>query len=457
MNSNRMAICASVVLVIIAFAAMCFGQVKKTPLTVGSESYVRYPSLEPITAISVSLADTAMYDLMKIAIGGDAHHPRWDCTKASSYKVAIVSKQKDGSLKEVRDETITSVALQGNDAHGNRLTWCDVGAPGEVQLILKSDVSPSETLQVSLIGLPGGMSAQSDGALKISQKVTTFSATPQAAPSESLTNGKKRDTGQLNVSFSDSNLFSSSHVPFNVYAKSSDLFSTDEKDSKSSFSGTLGIQRGVFPRWYAPLHLEETMQGNQTATNLSSVTTLGMTTLLPWAWSGKLLYNSILQVPLPPDLTINNLYTHRINQNITQTTKALPTDDYSLNPFASWSSIRFPWACTLFGGLHITAKKTDGDPSKPGTQYCLGAEIDLGTYYLPLELTAEKHQRVEGYGDVSILIPLSGLSFASKIFPYLTSGDPAKSQIRIKYADSVNAANNYARSKQWTYGIELIK
>jgi hypothetical protein len=150
-------------------------------------------------------------------------------------------------------------------------------------------------------------------------------------------------------------------------------------------------------------------------------------------------------------------YTHRINQNITQTTKALPADDYSLNPFASWSSIRFPWACTLFGGLHITAKKTDSDPSKPGTQYCLGAEINLGTYYLPLDLTAEKHQRVEGYGDVSILIPLSGLSFAAKIFPYLTSGDPAKSQIRIKYADSVNAANNYARSKQWTYGIELIK
>jgi hypothetical protein len=458
MHLDRIKIGRILVLFAVAMPTLCHTQdrspAKPVLLIVGPESYVRYPSLEPITAISVSMADPTVFDLFKRAIGNDPQHPRWDCTKTSSYKVSVVSKQGN-SIKDVRNESITYVALQGNDDSGKRLTYCSVGSPGQVQLIFKSDLATSETVQVSLVGLPDGMLAQSDGTLKFTESVLSFTATPQAAPSEKLTNGTTRDTGQLNVSFSDSTLFKGLQLPFNTYAKSKDLFSTDEKDSQSAFSGTIGIQRGIFPNWYAPLHFEETMQGNQTATNLSSVTTLGLTTLIPWAWSSKLFYNGVFQAPLPPDLTINNQYTHRINQNITPTSKALAIDDYSLNPLASWSSIRFPWACKLFGWLKITAKPAD--PGKPGTQYCLGTEIDLGTYYLPLDLTAANNQRVEGYGDVSILIPLSGLSFASKIFPYLTSGDPAKSQIRIKYADSVNAANNYARSKQWTYGIELIK
>lgn len=314
-----------------------------------------------------------------------------------------------------------------------------------------------------LVGLPEGRIAQSDGKLQFTKSVVTFLAAPQAAPSEKLTNGKSRDTGQLNLSFSDSNLFSHSQLPFNTYVNSTDLFSTDERDSKSSFSGTFGIQRGILPRWYAPLHFEETIQGNQTATNLSSVTTLGMTTLIPWAWSGKIFNNSVFQAPLPPDLTINNQYTHRINQNVTPTSKAMAINDYSLNPVVSWSSIHFPWACKVFGSLDISEKGKPADPKKPGdtgkpsSQYCLGTELNIGVYYLPLDLTAAGSERVEGYGDVSILIPLSGLSFASKIFPYMTSNDPAKSQIRIKYSDSVTAANNYARSKQWTYGIEIIK
>jgi len=437
---------------------------KPAALSVGTESYYRYPSLEPAAAISVQLADPApVYDLMKKAIGSDPHNPLWDCTRPSSYKVAVVSRQSDGSLKDVRILKITSVALQGNDDTGKRLRYCDVGSPGQVQLIFNPDLGSKETLQVTLVGLPEGSAAKSDGTLQYNDTVLSFSATPQAAPSDKLRNGKTRDTGQAKVLFSDSNLLSSVQLPFNVYAKSSDLFSTDEKDSQSSFSAAVGLQRGIFPRWFAPIHFDETVQGNQTATNLSNVASLGITTLLPWSWSARLLYNSIIQAPLPPDLTIGNQYTHRINQLVAAGSKLLAIDDYSLNPVANWSSVRFPWACTVFGWMHITQKGTQPNPSKPGDkgtqppQYCLGTELNFGGYYLPLDLTEAQHQRVEGYGDVSILIPLSGLSFASKVFPYLSSNDPAKSQIRIKWSDSVNAANNYARDRHWTYGIELIK
>jgi len=31
------------------------------------------------------------------------------------------------------------------------------------------------------------------------------------------------------------------------------------------------------------------------------------------------------------------------------------------------------------------------------------------------------------------------------------------SQIQIEYSDAVNAANNYARTRVWTFGIAIMK
>jgi hypothetical protein len=83
--------------------------------------------------------------------------------------------------------------------------------------------------------------------------------------------------------------------------------------------------------------------------------------------------------------------------------------------------------------------------------------MDLGLWYLPLNHTIAGSQRVDGYGDISILVPLSDFSLASKQLTYVTKGDSTKFQLRIKYADSVNAANNYARTRQWTFGLEALK
>jgi hypothetical protein len=139
----------------------------------------------------------------------------------------------------------------------------------------------------------------------------------------------------------------------------------------------------------------------------------------------------------------------------------LAVDDYSLNPALSWSTISFPFTCRL-----LPWEKAPQTKPAPGggaavaptqTSTCLGTELDLGLWYLPLDLTKTGSKRAEGYGDISILIPLSDFSFASKELTYVTKGDPTKFQIRIKYADSVNAANNYARTKGWTFGIEALK
>jgi hypothetical protein len=415
-------------------------------LNVSAESYSRYPSLEPISAVTVNLADVSSgtFDAVRNA----SNNPAWNCISTAFYKVEVVDK----TLKPLRELSIIGIRVQGNDATSVRFTRCDgSGLPGSVNLILGSQVDTNELIRVSIFNDADHASilAKSDGKLSMSSaKQFTFNATPQSAPSEALVNGTKRDVGQMNIAFGETNLIPQS--PVNFYAKSTDLFSTDSKDSKSAFSGTFGLQRGLFSKWYAPVHLEESIQGNQTASNLSAVTGLGITTLMPWTWSHGVFNNSVITAPLPPDLTIANQYTHRINQLVTAKTPLLSKNDYSLNPSLSWSAITFPQTCKLFAWLNKPHEISKGG-------YCLGIAINLGLWYLPLDLTATKSQRVEGYGDASILIPLAGFSFASKVFPYITSSDPAKVQIQIKYSDSVNAANNYSRSRSWSYGLQVLK
>lgn len=425
---------------------------KPIPLTVTGEQFILYPSMEPETAIRVSLGNSQqVYDAIKSALAAG-----WDCAKTSSYLVSVTgtsdAKPRNVPVADVGVAFPTSAA--GDDGPRGK---CLIGNRDTVYLVIRSSIRPAETIQVTLQNLPDkSVAIRSDGKLTLAPAtVYNVLASPQAAPGEKLINGKTRDVGQLDVSLSDSNLFPDVSLPFNVYAKSTDLFSTDERDTKSAFTAVLGEQRGLFTSWYAPIHLEEGVQGNQIATNLSAITTLGITAPLPWTWATPLLNNSFVNAPLSPDITIDNQYTNRLRQYVAPGSKPLATNDYSANPFLSWSSITFPWTCRIFSWLSGAGSQPPAPAAIPSCG--VGVAIDLGLYYLPLDLTASKSQRVEGYGDISILIPLKSLAFASNIFPYLTTGNTSQSRIRIEYSDAVAAANNYARTREWTYGIELIK
>src|ERR1035438_406019 len=56
-----------------------------------------------------------------------------------------------------------------------------------------------------------------------------------------------------------------------LYLDTKDLFSTNERDTKSAFEGGLGVQVGLSRNTYLPLKFEGQAQGNQVASNLSSV------------------------------------------------------------------------------------------------------------------------------------------------------------------------------------------
>jgi hypothetical protein len=112
-----------------------------------------------------------------------------------------------------------------------------------------------------------------------------------------------------------------------------------------------------------------------------------------------------------------------------------------------------PGVCSWYQAYLIS--KGAPKPASGSNQFCLGFEADFGLYYLPLDLTSKGNQRVEGYGDFSFLVPLT--DFQWPFVPQALSKQALQTQFRIKYADAVSATNNYARTKKWSFGVELIK
>lgn len=390
----------------------------------------------------------------------------WDCGKIASYDVEDTTTRKRVQIESLRLEGAPPVCTAAGGPYYQQPTVLLVLNPG--------GIGKSDKLTVALANLPAPLTSAPSAAVSLSDaqvaKYATvpyaLTVTPQAAPQELMTSGLKRDTGQLAIAFTAPEIARGFHGAA-VYASSTDLFSTDERDAKSAFAASLGLKRGLATNWYVPASLQETIQGNQVATNLSAVTTASATSLAPLGWSKGALYNNYVQAPNPPELTLSASYTHRVNQLVTKTSPLLAVDDVGLNPYASFTPIYlFNNLCNWMhkpkaGAAAAPAPAAAGGAAAaapgPSKQYCLGLQTDMGMWYLPLDTTAKGSQKAEGYGDVSILIPISDIPFSSSALTNLIMGSPTSSQLRIKYSDDVNAANNYARTRQWTFAFEVIK
>ncbi len=322
--------------------------------------------------------------------------------------------------------------------------------------------------------------------MNISKTIPTssFSATPQTVPGEAMNNGATRDVGQMNLSYS---------VPFiarsPILFNTKDVFSTDSEDAKSSWAMTTGVSFGLLPSRYIPAQITETAQGNQAASNVSAVTNLSISGVVPWYWSRKALNNPLIDAGLAPEFSLVGAYTRRIEQLVTAKTPLLSENDASINPsltiepfyllptlcsrYQAWLNKPSSGKTAAVSGKAQAGSQGDGSGTTAtvngnaqagnqgngsgGTsrQFCVGIQPDLGLYYLPLDKTKARSEKVEGYGDISILIPLSNLNFSD--FQLVQADGLLNSQIHIKWSDSVNAANNYARTRQWTFGIEIMK
>jgi hypothetical protein len=314
------------------------------------------------------------------------------------------------------------------------------GVEYDVQILGLTDVNGSTLIaKTNPVSIPGVKPGTMTNSFDPSMNRLTMSVTAQSVLNEALTDGSYKGVDQVALN-STTVLHKAPGKGAAFYANTKDLFSSNERDKKSAFLGGVGYEWGP-QGWYAPLKLEGDVQGNQVATNLSTLANLSVDTVFPWGWSSHVLNNLLFDLPLSPDLTIALPYTHRINQ-IVGKSGPLPVNDFAVNP-----------ALALKNGVLFPNKYCSPNMLSAKQLLCFGLEADAGMYYLPLQTTTKGSQRAEGYGDVSFLIPLSNFSH----FPFLTLDTSSlASQIRIEYADVVNPANNYARTAKWSFGLELI-
>lgn len=375
-----------------------------------------YPTLVPIIVLRVALQQ---------AVGSDPAHWKaigWTPTATTSY---VVLNSTTGHQIPIRSVEFPKIVTTGKPNYTI------------AYLTLENNPHDNDQMTVSIIGSAGTIAQTVKAVAAKGFQPYSLNFNPQGVPSETLSNGKKRDVGQLAVSFTYPEIIPSWRYA-RTYLESTDLFSTDGKDAKSAFEVTTGIERSLLGSWYVPAHIESKFQGNQTAQNFSYLFGGGMQTIIPWGHMRPGLYNSALQIPLSPVIGVNLQYEHRIIQDAQSIKKFPNTNSLQLNPTLSWKPIR------LLPGLL--------------GQDTADIETNLQGWYLPFDQTKSVggRSRFEAAGDVSLLIPLSKLDFLPGT-RFLTTVDPAHARVRIKYAAGANPANGFLHSRQTSFGIEVIK
>jgi hypothetical protein len=430
--------------------AVCQATPGPFTLNIVALSGVVYPSFRTIAVIDVHFdsnpgqIDALGYNLqsyLKNAVAGG-----WNCLDVKNYQVVYVLPGNPGE-HPVKLDHVTAPPC--DNQHDLVL----------VHLYLAGDVKTSGTYTVRVLNVKtkdgASVAIGSDGKTlsKFDPKANpvVISATPQSVLNEPLTDGTYKGVQQLALNAS----IPLSGIPVPGagalwYLASKDVFSSNEHDKKSAFAGGFGYEIALLKHWYMPFTIEQDVQGNQVATNLSTVTTANVVTEFGWNSTSRVLQNPVFQIPLSPTFALSLPYTHRINQLVSAKSKALPVDDFAVNPSLALAH------ATLLKGLCNRYQNWANPGAKPNSaQFCLGLEADLGMYYLPLQLTSQGNQRAEGYGDVSFLIPISDFQRPLSLVSF--GSQALLSQFRIEYADSVSPANNYTRTKKWSFGVELIK
>lgn len=402
-----------------------------------------YPSVLSMYWLDVSFNPRYLdQQALSAALQRAASNGNWNCTDVNNYSVgitagknlkiaAMVLNSGSGSCEEFMGKLISFRLL----IPGMRYGSVDAKVTVKILNIKDSNGQPltiaSEPTQVTWKASFVKVSVQSIANEKLNDKTIDQKGVTQA--------------GLKGTFF----LGNSANNRGGFYLATKDLFSTNERDIKSLFLGGLGYQYAISRTWYSPLKLEGEMQGNQVATNLSSVASLSMETALPWGWTGQLTGNEYLGHPLSPEFVLGFPYTHRINQVVGAKASPLPADDFAMNP-----ALAFGNGTILHKLCHVSSGGAGADKASAQSGFCAGWDAEVGLWYLPLETTSKGSQRVEGYWDYSFLIPLS--NFANIPFVALDS-QSQQMQFCIKYEDSVSAANNYARDKKWSFGVELTK
>ena len=260
----------------------------------------------------------------------------------------------------------------------------------------------------------------------------TLGLTPNFVQSQALRNRVKRPVGQLNVSFDEMTLTSS--TPFRTHLTTNSTLSSDAKDSSSNVNLLFGVERSLMRSWYLPWHTDTKMIGDQVIDNLSWVSSTGVTTIVPWAWTRSLLNNPLLDAPVSPEFTFEGQLERRIRRDAAAQRKFADKDAFRLHASGRWTPIRF-----LKGDGH-------GD--------YISLEFVGQGWFIPRQHDSAGvlKDRLEGYFQAAVLVPLSKLEISDTGLATAKTG--TKTQIRVQYAVGANEANGFKHSSRLSIGVE---
>jgi hypothetical protein len=442
--------------------------------SVRDQSGPELQSLAPSYWLEVTLWGNAVINGQNFSdILSDNVKRGWNCGDVTNYLVAYdnsapsrgnprVAAAKAGKTIKIRRVAFRWKSNPGEPPwQGCRTLIRQPGsaAPFDLTVLLYVDEnqplwrSISGNVKVAVLGLQvngTSVKVESSKPTPVQWKVSILTASAQTVNNETLIDKTifKKSIYQFPIS---SSLPLAANNRGGFFVETKDLFSTNERDSKSAFMGGVGYQVGLLNRWTMPLKIEQQMTGNQVATNLSAVTAAQVSTTLPWtstltpgATHPDSSANDLPAFDQSPSVTVSFPYTRRINQVVASGSTPLPANDFAINPAIALGNERL-----LEFGAYKAKQSNKAPPFS--TQW----EADWGLYFLPLESTATGSKRAEGTGDVSVLIPISDF----QVFPGLTLDEKTQvnqMQLRIKWQDTVNPTNNYVRTRGWTFGLEVI-
>ena len=247
-----------------------------------------------------------------------------------------------------------------------------------------------------------------------------------------MRNNQKRPVGQLNVVFDELSL---THQSFRTHLATDSVISTDAKDNSSNVNLLFGAERSLLSSWFLPWHVDTKLTGDQVVDNLSWVSSTGLTTNLPWAWTRAVLNNPVLDAPVSPEFTVEAQSERRIRQDAASQKKFLDKDAFRLHGKGSWTPLRL----------------LRGD----GTGNFVSMEITGEGWYLPGQHTSAniRKGRLEGAFSTSVLVPVGTLTASGTGL----TGSGARTRIRIQYALGANEANGFRHYSNLSIGVEATK
>lgn len=321
-------------------------------------------------------------------------------------------------------------------------TFCQPGGPDYFSVYLVLDptrLRANDKVTVFLIppGQSGGPRPDTPASNEVTLPAirrTRVSLEPSYVPSQELTNGKKRAVAHLDANISIDN------IPLwrrfgRSYVRLENVLSTDAKDKSSKVEARwMALERALPGRWYLPLQVETKLVGNQAGDRLSHVSSAGVSGLIPWRWTRKAFYGELLQLPVSPiwKVAAQNEFRIRRDEN-----KYPDRNAFRLFGEMSWAPIRL---------LPSSGADT------------LTVEALGRAWYYPSDRNTlqRKIARVEGYFEISLLVPLTKLQFEGAAL-VIDEKSKAKQRVRLKYSNGANEANSFLHSSQLSIGMEVIK